>query len=330
MSFKLEIRLDRPDGVYLAGDMVSGVVTVHDPDGGRGKIQLIREWRAHGKGSGDHGARAEQTIAETWGAGSSEVPFSFTMPDGPFTYRGTYTNLDWYVRAESGGLFGKTKAETDFIFGAMPNMPSVDFGPTYAVPKPVPQIATKVGYLGAMGCGVFLIGLIAGLVFLIQPPAIIALLIGGFILGLGGFVIYTMLRNQFAQAKLGNVQLTIEPIIVQASKNIQIRFATTTQAEFELEKIEVKLVQNEIYATGSGTNRSVNTKKVLEQISQVSEARAVRRGENIEFNLEMAIPAEAATTFMAADNQVQWQVIVTIPIKGWSDWEHIQNITVTP
>jgi hypothetical protein len=333
MSFKLEIRLDRPDGVYLVGDIVSGIVTIHDPDGGRGKIQLIREWRAHGRGHGDHGSRAEVTVAETWGAGVSEVPFGFPMPDGPFTYRGTNTNLDWYVRAESGGMFGKTKAETDFIFGAVPNMPSVDFGPSYSAPvvygKPSaanPPFGIAIGIAFA----VFVLGFFGFIFATVQPPIFIAIPMAGIFLGVIGFIAYSFLRNNLAQARLGTVNLEIEPLEVQPSQSIQIRFATTTKADVDLSKIEVKLVQNEFYATGSGTNRSTHTVPILQQVIPISEARSLRAGEKLEFAVEIPIPADAATTFSAPDNKVTWQVQITLPIKSWSDWQHFQDITVRP
>ncbi len=331
MSFKLEIRLDRPDGVYLAGDMVFGVVSIHDPDGGRGKIQLIREWRAHGRGSGDHGSRAETTIAENWNAGITEVPFNFEMPDGPFTYRGTNTNLDWYVRAESGGMFGKTKAETDFIFGALPSMASVDFGPAYLAPTVRAQIVgvgSKIGMQVGLGfCFVFLIGLFF---ILSQVPIFIAIPVGLIFGGVIVFIGYTLLRNSLAQAKLGAVKLEIEPLEIQPSQSIQVRFETIVKADLELEKIEVKLVQSETYSTGSGTNRSTHVVPIFQHPVLVSEKRFLRSGEKLEFALELPIPEGAATTFCATDNKVTWQVQVTLPIKGWSDWQHIQDITVRP
>ncbi len=332
MSFKLEIRLDRPDGVYLVGDTVSGIVTIHDSDGGRGKIQLIREWRAHGRGHGDHGSRAEVTIAETWGAGISEVPFSFPMPDGPFTYRGTNTNLDWYVRAESGGMFGKTKAETDFIFGAVPNMPSVDFGPSYSAPVAYGKPATG-SIFGIVALVVFVL-IFAGIGFFVfsaaQPPPIFGILFSAIFLGVVGFIAYSILRNNLAQARLGTVNLEVEPTQVQPGQSIQIRFSTTVKAEVNLEKIEVKLIQNEFYATGSGTSRSTHTVPILQQVIPVSEARSLRAGEKLEFAVEIPIPPDAATTFSANDNKVTWQVQITLPIKGWSDWQHFQDITVRP
>ncbi len=327
MSFKLEIQLDRPDGVYLAGDTVSGMVTIHDPDGGRGKIQLVREWRAHGRGSGDFGSRAETTIAENWNTGVTQVPFSFEMPDGPFTYRGTHTNLDWYVRAESGGIFGKTKAETDFIFGAVPSMASVDFGPAYTAPEARGQVASPSFGIPIAICVVLLFGL----TFLLsQVSILIAIPVGAVFGGVLVFIGYGIVRNSLAQARLGEVNLEIEPIEVQPSQSIQIRFSTTVKADLELEKIAVELVQNEFYATGSGTNRSTHIKPIFQNIIPVSEARMLRAREKLEFALEIAIPDDAATTFCASDNKVTWQVQVTIPIKGWSDWQHLQDITVRP
>jgi hypothetical protein len=333
MSFKLEIQLDRPDGVYLVGDTISGIVTIHDPDGGRGKIQLIREWRAHGRGSGDFGSRAETTIAEHWNAGISEVPFSFQMPDGPFTYRGTNTNLDWYVRVESGGLFNKTKDETDFIFGAVPNMNSIDFGPSYTAPVGYEKTvsgSSKIGIIAMIILSIVFCG-IGGLIYTaIQPPLIFAIPFAGLFLGVFGFIGYSMLRNNFAQARLGTVNLQIEPLQVRPSENIQIRFETITKADVDLEKIEVKLVQNEFYATGSGTNRTTHVVPILQNIIPISEARALRTGEKLEFALEIPIPPDAATTFSAHDNKVTWQIQITLPIKGWSDWQHLQDITVRP
>jgi hypothetical protein len=329
---KLEIRLDRPDGVYLAGDTVSGVVSIHDPDGGRGKIQLVREWRAHGRGSGDFGSRAETTLTENWGAGTSEIPFSVPMPDGPFTYRGTNTNLDWYIRAETGGLL-KTKAETDLIYGAIPQMTSVDFGPSYTAPRPI--VPGKAGApvvppATVVGCGVVFLGVFIGIMVLVDVP----LLISGLVLlfmGAGfATAIFALIRNSLAGQKLGEVNLSIEPLIAQPNQNIQVRFETTVKADLELDKIEVKLVLNEFYASGSGTDRTTHVVPIYTLPVQVSERRQVQAGEKLEFALELPIPDGAATTFMANDNRVYWQVVVTLPLKNWADWQHIQDITVRP
>jgi hypothetical protein len=329
---KLEIRLDRPDGVYLAGDTVSGVVSIHDPDGGRGKIQLVREWRAHGRGSGDFGARAETTIAEDWSAGTSEIPFSVPMPDGPFTYRGINTNLDWYIRAETGGMF-KTKAETDLIYGAVPQMASVDFGPSYTPPRtlvPGKAGAPIVSPGAAIGCGLLILGVCIAIMVWVDAPLFV---IGFFLLIMGAGLataIFALIRNSLAGQKLGEVNLSIEPLIAQPNQSIQVRFATTVKADLELEKIEVKLVQNEFYASGSGTNRTTRVVPIFILPVQVSEQRHLRAGERLEFALELPIPDGAATTFMAHDNRVYWQVVVTLPIKGWADWQHAQDITVRP
>ncbi|MFN3267556.1 MAG: hypothetical protein ACK41E_12055, partial [Deinococcales bacterium] len=315
---KLEIRLDRPDGVYLAGDTVTGVVTIHDSDGGRGKIQLVREWRAHGRGSGDFGDRIETTIAEAWGSGTSEIPFEVPMPDGPFTYRGTNTNLDWYVRAETGGLL-KTKAETDFIFGAVPNMPSVNFGPAYNTPT-LPQL----GQLGsvvppqiAIGCGGLLFMLFVGILLLIELPIFVVAIAALVLAGMIGFGVYSLIRNALAKQKLGDVKLGIEPLIVRANDKIQVRFSTICKAALELEKIEVKLVMNEFYATGSGTNRTTKVVPIYTLPVEVSGGRKLQAGEKLEFALELPVPDGAATTFRANDNAVYWQVVVTVPIRGW-------------
>jgi hypothetical protein len=333
MSFRLEIQLDRPDGVYIAGDTVTGIVTIHDPDGGRGKIQLIREWRAHGRGHGDFGSRAEVTVAETWTAGISQVPFSFPMPDGPFTYRGTNTNLDWYARVETGGIFGKTKAETDFIFGAVPNMPSVDFGPSYTIPTAYGKPASGSNAFGLVALLVFAL-IFIGVGFFIfsaaQPPLFFMIPFGAIFLGVFGFIAYSLLRNSLAQARLGVVNLEIEPLEVQPGQSIRVDFSTHVKANLELDKIEVKVVQNEFYATGSGTNRTTHTVPIFQEVILVSEARSLRAGEKLEFAVEIPIPADATTTFSAHDNKVTWQIQITLPIKGWSDWQHLQDITVRP
>ena len=327
---KLEIQLDRPDGVYLAGDTISGIVTITDPDGGRGKIQLVREWRAQGKGNEDFGSRSEMTLAETWAAGISQVPFSFQMPDGPFTYRGTNTNLDWYVRAKTGGMF-KTRAETNFIFGAVPNMPTVDFGPSYT--KPVTFVKANSGLSGVAISLIFAGGALAFLAFLyfvIQPPLVAMLLFVVLVVGGGGLIVYMLVRNSLAQARLGDMNLVIKPIELQPNQHIQIRFSTTVKADFECQKIEVKLVQNEFYAKGSGKNRTTHTAPVLTQVISVSEQRFLRAREKLDFAVDILIPDGAATTFSATNNKVTWQVVITMPIKNWSDWQHIQDITVRP
>jgi hypothetical protein len=307
-------------------------VTIHDPDGGRGKIQLVREWRAHGRGSGDFGSRAETTLTENWGAGTSEIPFSVPMPDGPFTYRGTNTNLDWYIRAETGGLL-KTKAETDLIYGAVPQMASVNFGPNYSAPSPIvpgKAGAPPVSPAAAVGCGVIAVGGLAGFLALVQAPflviALVLLIVGVVAVG----IVFNLIRNALAAQKLGEVNLSIEPLIAQPNQNIQVQFATTVKADLELEKIEVKLVQNEFYASGSGTDRTTHVVPMYTLPVLVSERRHLRAGERLEFALELPLPDGAATTFMANDNRVYWQVVVTLPIKGWADWQHIQDITVRP
>ena len=332
MAFNLEIRLDRPDGIYLANEEISGVVTIHDPDGGRGTVQLVREWWAHGRGSGDFGSRIETTLATTWERGATELPFTLPMPSGPFTYRGQHTNLDWYVRAESGGVFSKVKAETGFIYGAIPNMPDVDFGPAYTVPIAPNTVGSSVTqHIRNLLIGIF--GAIFAVVFLssiAQLPPFFAVLAAAIFIAVVGLIVFMVIRNRLAQVKLGQVKLEIMPLELRPSDRVHLRFATLATADLTISSITVKLVQNEFYASGSGKNRSSATKAVLENVVEVSAQRFVRASEEIAFDLELPISEGAATTFMARDNAVTWQVSVTVAIAGWPDWQHLQAITVRP
>ena len=330
MAFNLEIRLDRPDGVYLANEEVTGVVTIHDPDGGNGQVQLIHEWRAHGRGSGDFGARVERTLATTWERGTTEIPFVLPMPSGPFTYRGQHTNLDWYVRAESGGMFNKTKAETSFVYGAVPDMPDVNFGPSYTPPV---ALATA-GSSAKQQTRSVLIGVVVTVIavsFMVaQLPTAFTVPFAVFLIVFVGAVFFALIRNRVAQAKLGEVKLTIAPLVLRPSDTVRLRFATVATADLTVSSITVKLVQNEFYASGSGRNRTSATKAVFENVVEVSNQRFVKASEEITFNLGLPIPEGAATTFMAGDNAVTWQVSVTVAIAGWPDWQHLQAITVRP
>ncbi len=209
-------------------------------------------------------------------------------------------------------------------------MPNVDFGPSYTPPVALATAASSAKQqTRSVVIGVF-ITLIAVSLMVAQLPASFTVPFAVFLVVFVGAVFFALIRNRVAQEKLGEVKLTISPLELRPNEALHLRFATVARADLTVSQITVKLVQNEFYASGSGKNRTSATKAVFENVVEASAQRFVKAAEEITFDLELPIPEGAATTFMASDNAVTWQVSVTVAIAGWPDWQHLQAITVRP
>ncbi len=208
----VQLSFDQPDAVYTVGDEVTGKVclTPHrtlDPGG----MTLELFWRTHGRGNRTSGETTRHKLALTERrlepGRTYSVPFSFTAPAGPLTYRGHLLNVDWYVRAvldvPTMPNFLDPKAETELLL--LPTGMPVSLGPDYKPPESGELTERGIVWSLVLFGAVFsAVGLVVFLVFLGSTAALFPLV---FVLA-GMFCIFLGVRNALATRRLGEVTLS--------------------------------------------------------------------------------------------------------------------------
>ncbi len=125
---ELTVVFDRPDKVYHPGEPITGYVEVQvDRECICRRLRLTVGWRTQGQGELKSGSQHTGVLfSGTWAAGETyRYPFSVTLPNGPYTYRGHLLNVIWSAeaRAETSWLKNPQTTE-DFTFTAGPPGPS--------------------------------------------------------------------------------------------------------------------------------------------------------------------------------------------------------------
>ncbi len=98
---EMAIEFDEPTLMYEGGAPIQGqvVVRVHEQTECKG-LDIELGWRSTGRGAlPEHVAFKQMLFVGQWAIGEHRYAFQCHAPQGPYTYRGHYLNVDWYARA---------------------------------------------------------------------------------------------------------------------------------------------------------------------------------------------------------------------------------------
>jgi hypothetical protein len=360
---ELKIVLDDDRTAFRGGETVSGVVEVRTDAEVRCKALTVDcHWQTHGKGTRVRGDSRETTLFQgTWRADTrQQYAFSFQLPHGPFTYQGYYLNLAWFIRARADIPWAlDPKAETEIAVTADPTVEpqwsnlvaSVTDLPGALrdrILDPVeasgpPAQASKVGNLLGIGClAVFAIpvfGLIAVSVYqgvqLAQgkaDPLEALIWIGVTLVLVSGMARGPIkwLRNRWAKKRLGDITFDVEPLMLRAGESLSVRVGCRPAKSTVLQRALVRLEAEERVTSGSGTNRKTSRRRVYEHEELLPLDRALPAGLPFQHDIELRLPADAASSFIARDNRLDWTVTLDLDIPRWPDWSGERAILVHP
>ena len=342
-SCDFSFSFNKPDGIYEAGETVTGILTFVPQRTLRiNGLKLELRWRTHGRGNHTQGQAISIPIsfyeAEISQGQSYETPFSFNLPSGPLTYHGHYLNVDWYLKAQLDAPltpgFLDPQSETELL--VLPKEgESIYLGPTYKAPDDAKRAAAnKWGSL--IMAGVFGgIGLVVFLVFnslAVNGPAFIRLfsLIPLIFVALAIWIGFSAMRNSLARSKLGEVKVSFSKRQVVPGGNLTARLEFQAQKQLNLMKISITLKGYEKVVRGSGTNKKTFTHSVYEEQKVLMGAAVLSPKQTVVVEESFALPFDAPYSFMASDNELRWQLDCLVDTQGILDWQESYQIDVVP
>lgn len=328
----LLIEMMDPDATRGPGDKVQGFVQV-DVDRAvtcRG-LHIILRCRTHGRGN----TWKNQVIDEIayvgeWEPGDELVyPFEFEVPNGPVTYHGAILNVIWevYAYVDIPWAFDpETQAEFTVVRGE-------------ARPSQGPNSAMMVRDLGAMSPpGTAWVPLVGFSLFFLCSSVVMFTIDSAFLafctvsIGAVGMLVLTLvagaLRNAMATRKLGEVSFEAMPVEIEAGESLACVARMHPPAAAKINGASLSLVCQEVVVSGSGTNRTTHTEEVLRERIVLAGARTIE-GETT-WEAALRIPENAAATFYAPDNKLEWRVEFHIDVPWWPDFMKGLRLSVAP
>lgn len=343
---ELSVQLEDDDATYSTGDTVQGTVSVSTGSSPVEEAELViaLEWFTHGFGNRAEETVAERTIpVENWDAESEHVyEFSLEAPPGPYTYRGRYVNVDWQIRAAADipwefdpeatrELTLEPESGGDYDPGDSGLHRSIreDAGDPGSI-EIVQTIAGVFLLLFGLGYGYFQLMFVGKVgVGLIALGAAVALLVAG----LGGWLFYVGVRNAFATARLGDVEVRVEPSEVAPGGTVESTVAIRPESGVDVNSITLLCKCRERATSGHGTNSTTRTELLSETgetVARTASETSIAGGEETEFGTTFEIPEGSPYTFHAEDNHVEWQLEVHVDIPTWPDLVHGEPFLVRP
>ena len=362
-SCELTIHLDEDRSTFRGGETVTGAVEVRtDSDVQCKALTVDCRWETHGKGNRARGNSREVTLFEgEWRAGTvKRYAFAFQLPHGPFTYHGHYLNLGWFIRARADIPWAfDPKAETEIAVTSAPDaepqwsnlVASISRLPgalRERIQDPAQagggraQAGTAGKVLGVGCLAVFalpLLGLIGVSVYqgvlLAQGKAdpMSALIWIGVTLGLGASIArgpFKWLRNRWAKQRLGEVTFDVEPLTLRRGELLQVRFGCRPAKRTVLNRAMVRLEAQERVTSGSGTSRTISTRRVYAHEEEVPLDPALSAGIPFQHDVEIWLPSDAAPSLIVPHNRLDWTVTLYLDIPRWPDWSEKRAILVHP
>ena len=348
----LDIRLEDPNRVYRGGETLRGELLVRvDKTCPCKNLTIAMEWRTEGMGDRTSGNTVVRELfkGEWESPGERRYPFDFQLPAGPASYSGEVLKVDWYLMAHADIPWSiDPKAEAKFLL-APGETGDYSCGPTYKPPEEVSRETAQFKKLGVVVSGLFaLIGL--AVVFSAVMGAYgekamwFVLLFGGIFFLLGGGAFLVLLLKNIAQKKVGVPEVRITPLRVRRGTSLSISIRLSPRGFVALNGVSAELEAHEavtatVRASGSSDRSSgrgeseefSSRKKVFTQKTTLdSGPRQIGPGETVDLEGTIEVPQNAAPTFAAESNELQWAVEVHIDLGGWADWKQEYPISVFP
>lgn len=349
---ELTIELDEPNGRFAAGGEVTGRVVVDvNKDCECRRLTIARRWKTRGRGSPASGSEHREVMCSgQWEAGQRHsIPFRLPLPNGPCSYQGRHLQVCWQLEA-SADIPGSENptARTDFTVEPTGESPDGSYrtgDPDCSSYTDAEQRASSLREVFETGAvtvfGLLSIGLGAYFAVLMARAyrasetmdLWASALFGLFFVGLGAGVIYAkVLRNTFADLKLGGIEADVAESTVAAGDDVQITVDIPPPSDVHVNAVGVRVVGKEkvVYRRGKHVRTWRHEFYDKDDVIQDSVDLRLEDGEAARFHKTMPIPAEAPPSFYSRRNDILWSVRLHVDIEGWPDWIETIPIDVVP
>jgi hypothetical protein len=322
MSEILRIKFGRPDRTYKVGERVTGWVMIQSRRGVECKsIRIRRFWRTHGKGNEDKGDAAGTTLhrGPLPDSGPHLFEFDFPAPAGPFTYRGSYLNVDQYVEARVDLPFARDPTVRE-EYVLLPGKPAAPPPMLLDMPEnPIAGVVTPLG--GFLGIAAVIIGLS---LLLTANPA-------GFGFMLVAVVLFLPILKKKANARLGkSASARLTSVVVGPGEDVGVEVVVRPPKPVQLNRAVVELTAREICVSGSGSNRRTHRLTVYSGGTSLAGAMVLEGGVAKLLNGSLRIPDDAPPSFKGSANKLLWEAEVRLDIPSWPDWVKKIPLVVWP
>lgn len=326
---------DKGEGVFEVGDTVSGtaIITANE-ETVCNKIVIQMRWQTHGKGNRDTGKWMKESVQVSHNKLSASetqrIPFSFQLPEGPLTYRGGYLNVDWYLKTivDARGPFDPSYEEEIIVLPkALETAYNSHYG-SHKLQHASPTNNTKrdlIIALTMLGSSLMMIAL----VFLMGIPPFFAIF-GFVLLAISSIFFYNNIRNSISTQKLGPVTMELNTTELLPGEEVTCRLSFKPLQDVSVKAVHFKLQCDEVVISGSGSNKKTYSTYIYKrQVSQLENS-ALLANEEVKLEQRLQLRPNAAYSFSATDNKIDWYYEVKIDIEGWPNWYEKLDLQVIP
>ena len=334
----IHFEFDKGESIFEVRDTVSGTAVITaNQDTVCNKVVIQMRWQTHGRGNRAAGKWMKESIQvshNTLNASQTErIPFSFQLPEGPLTYRGNYLNVDWYIKAlvDARGPFDPNYEEEIIVLPKALNTAYVSNynqhtaknskHQTNQVNNPKIELIIGMAFLGAAVSSV-IIPIAMGFSF--------AAFFGIIPLIFASFFFYKSIRNSISRQKLGPVKIELNRSELLPDESFSCKLSFNPLQDFTVRAITFKIQGDERVVSGSGSNTKTHTNYIFKNEFTQLEGQAIQANETVELEQTLKLPPNAAYSFSATDNHIEWYCEVSIEIENWPNWKEKLPIQVVP
>ena len=130
--------------------------------------------------------------------------------------------------------------------------------------------------------------------------------------------------------KTGKITFEAGDGIIHPGKKLPVSISFTPDADLNLNCAKVTLLAEEKAVSGSGTNKTTHTYKLVNEVFDLPIEKYLRKGNSVSQQIDIAIPDIAAYTFESCDNSVTWSLAIHIGIDRWPDWKKNIDLVLCP
>jgi len=333
----VQYEFDKGDSAFEVGDTVSGTAVVTaNQETVCNKILVQMRWQTHGRGNRDSGKWIKESVQVPHNKLSANethrIPFSFHLPAGPLTYRGSYLNIDWYLKTivDARGPFDPSHEEEIIV---LPKVLETAYISNYtsnnqnqATPIQInnSQRDLIVG-LAMLGGAIMTIAI----VFVMGFPPFFALF-GLVTLGISSLFFYKSIRNSISTQKLGPIKMEIPKTELLPDETFNCHLSFNPLQDVTVNGITFQLQGNEKVISGSGSNRKTHSTYIFKKQYVQLENKSLLANEEVRLDQQLQLPPNAAYSFSSEDNKLEWFCEVTIDVEGWPNWKERLDLRVVP
>lgn len=317
---------------YVVGETVRGIVHVEvDQECPCEGLIVGPRWRTHGRGHRARGGQKPQVLFQgKWLPGTYEYPFELTLPRGPLTYRGHYLDVIWYVFARAEVPWSvDPKGGADIILSRGDYEGRLSPGDLTIV-EPVDHLAaraqTELGTFVVLFCGLLLLlGASAAWrgIMLVMHGAnggFIFFVLGVFVAAGGWLALSRVRRSRVVEKVLGKIEVTAEPASVRPGDVVRCRVRLHPPTAVDVAAVTVRLLRRERVVSGTSDDRRVETHDAPEVQIELLRDRRLTAAEVVSLDTELQVPDDAAPSFLARSNRVEWVVGVQVRLADGQEW----------